>query len=119
MTWSETHRRWQALAEIEALVNASESDELPWNADYAAIFGDPDGLAAALRYRWDLNRDAQLDSHLSEEVLEDQRRRLIARNAGVLRILERHARSVGGMTPVVPAQRPGDVDAPRSARVPA
>lgn len=87
MTWSDTHRRWQALQEIEALANASSTAELPWNADYAAIFGDRDGLVAALRYRWELTRRAQLDSHLTEAALEEQRHRLHARHAGVLRLL--------------------------------
>src|SRR5690242_13376109 len=92
MTYSETHRRWQALAEIEALVNASGTDELPWNADYAAIFGEPDALVAALRYRWELTRRAQLDLHNPEHVLEEQYFRLQERNAGVLRVLAAYRR---------------------------
>ncbi len=86
MTWSETHRRWQALQEVEALANAG-AEELPWNDDYAEIFGDRESLAAALRYRWTLARDTQLDTHLPETVLEEQRARLTERNAGVLRLL--------------------------------
>lgn len=87
MSWTETHRRWQALREIETFVNASATGELPWKAEYAELFGSPDGLIAALRYRWDLTRSAQLDSHLTEDALEEQRRRLVERNAGVLRVL--------------------------------
>ncbi|MCW2752849.1 MAG: hypothetical protein JWQ32_260 [Marmoricola sp.] len=89
MSWTETHRRWQVLQEIEALANAG-CDELPWNDEYAAVFGDRDQLAAALQYRWELNRTTQLDTHLPEQVLEQQRTRLVARNAGVLRLLRRH-----------------------------
>ena len=89
MSWTETHRRWQVLQEIEALANAG-CDELPWNDEYAAIFGDRDQLAAALHYRWELNRTTQLDTHLSERVLEQQRNRLVARNEGVLRLLRNH-----------------------------
>jgi len=100
MTWSETHRRWQALQEIEALANAG-CEELPWNTQYAEIFGDRDGLAAALRYRWNLTRNTQLDTHLEETVLEQQRARLLERNAGVLRLLQRHETGV-------PAQRRPD-----------
>ncbi len=100
MTWSETHRRWQALQEIEALATAG-CEELPWNNEYAEIFGDRDTLAATLRYRWNLTRDAQLDTHLAEAVLEQQRARLIERNAGVLRLLRRH--QTGAVT--IPAQR--------------
>lgn len=91
MTWTETHRRWQALQEIEVLASASGSDELPWNDEYAEIFGDRDRLLAVLRSRWEQTRHAQLDSHLPEAVLDEQRRRLLARNAGVLRLLDRYA----------------------------
>ncbi len=90
MSYTETRRRWQALQEIEALASAG-CEELPWNQDYAEIFGDADALVAALRYRWNLACDTQLDSHLSEAVLDEQRARLEARNAGVLRLLRQHA----------------------------
>ncbi len=116
MTWTETHRRWQALAEIEALVNASTTDELPWSTEYAEIFGDRDGLVAALRYRWRLTRDAQLDLHVQEDVLVEQYHRLQERNAGVLRVLARYRQQSSETTPSVPAQRAAG-DAP--ARVPA
>lgn len=120
MTWSETHRRWQALAEIEALVNASDSDELPWTPAYAAIFGDRDNLAAALRHRWIQTRDAQLDTHVPEDVLEEQRRRLVARNAGVLRALARHDRDRTGSAPVVAVPSyAGPSDLPRTDPIPA
>ncbi len=112
MSWTETHRRWQALAEIEALANAG-CDELPWNDEYAAIFGDRDELAAALRYRWELNRDAQLDTHLSERVLEQQRQRLVARNEGVLRLLRNHETQVRRPLSVVVDQDPCTSEADR------
>jgi hypothetical protein len=97
MGWTETHRRWQALQEIETVANTTLSngrpiDELPWNADYAEIFGDRDTLVAALRYRWEQTRHAQLDSHLPESVLEEQWCRLETRHAGVLRLLENYDR---------------------------
>lgn len=100
MGWTETHRRWQALQEIEAQANAALSkgrpiDELPWTEEYAEIFGDRDTLAAALRYRWEQTRRAQLDSHLPESVLEEQWCRLNARHAGVLRLLERYDEHTG------------------------
>ena len=112
MTWTETHRRWQALQQIEALANAELSagrtlEELPWTPEYAEIFGDRDHLAAALRYRWEQSRRAQLDTHLPEDVLEEQRCRLHTRQAGVLRLLERHdarrASAPGGEAERVPA----------------
>jgi hypothetical protein len=90
MGWTETHRRWQALQEIEAAANTSATDELPWNDDYAEIFGDHETLVAALRTRWEQTRRAQLDSHLPEAVLEEQWCRLHTRQAGVLRLLERY-----------------------------
>lgn len=88
MSWTQTHRRWQALQEIEALANAGCTD-LPWNAEYADIFGDRDSLTAALRYRLQLALDTQLDTHLAEAVLDEQRRRIEARQAGVLRMVRR------------------------------
>lgn len=100
MSWTETHRRWRALQEIEALASAG-CDVLPWNTEYAEIFGDRDNLAAALRYRWNLTRDAQLDTHLAEPVLEQQRLRLVQRNAGVLRLLRGHEI----VTARIPSQR--------------
>jgi hypothetical protein len=95
MSWTETHRRWHALQEIETLANDALSvgrpiDELPWTAEYAEVFGDRDTLVAALRYRWEQTRRAQLDSHLPEAVLEEQWCRLHTRQAGVLRLLERY-----------------------------
>ena len=95
MSWTETHRRWQALQEIESTANARLADghlvdELPWNPEYAEIFGDRDSLAAALRYRLKVTRDAQLDTHLPESVLENQRQRLVERNADVIRLLRSH-----------------------------
>jgi hypothetical protein len=86
MTWSETHRRWQAMREVEDRL-ATGAAELPWNEEYAEIFGDRAGLLAALRYRWQLSRDTQLDSHLPEHVLDEQRRRLDHRARGVRRLL--------------------------------
>lgn len=106
MTWTETHRRWQALREIETLANASDVASLPWSDEYAELFGTPDDLVATLRYRWKLTRDAQLDTHLTEETLEDQRRRLLERNAGVLRLLRSYDGSVTEIR--IPARRSGD-----------
>lgn len=88
MTWNETHRRWQALRAIEEQLAASESAELPWNEEYALVFGDRAGLVAALRYRWQLTVTAQLDTHLPERELDEHRRRLARRARGVLRVLD-------------------------------
>ena len=104
MSWTETHRRWQALQEIEALASAG-CEELPWNSEYAEIFGDRDNLAAALRYRLRLAREAQLDTHLPEPVIEEQRLRLVERNAGVVRLLRNHAGAPAPSTARIPSQR--------------
>ncbi len=92
MTWKETHRRWQAMREVEAVlaeaVRAGRPVRLPWSEEYAEVFGDRDALLAALRYRWQLTRDTQLDTHLPEDVLEEQRRRLTERSRGLLQLLD-------------------------------
>lgn len=103
MGWTETHRRWQALPEIEALANASAIDTLPWTPEYAEIFGDRDTLAAALRHRWNQARRAQLDTHLPEQVLEQQWCRLQERHAGVLRVLAAYDADRTGHDDEVPA----------------
>ena len=103
MSWTETHRRWQALAEIDALASAGALDTLPWNAELAEIFGRPEHLAAALRARWEQARRAQLDSHLPEHVLEEQWIRLRTRHAGVLRLLEGYDAAPAGDVDPVPA----------------
>ena len=102
MSWNRTHRRWAAVREIEALA-AAGCTELPWNDEYAAVFGDRDGLADALRYRVELARTTQLDPDLNEDALEEQRRRLDARHADVLRMLRHHAegRPTGAPRPSV------------------
>ena len=69
MTWSETKRRWRILREIEDLFVADPAAELPWTEEYGELFGDRDGLVASLRYRWQLTRDAQLDTHSPEPAL--------------------------------------------------
>ena len=102
MSWTQTHRRWQALQEVEAWANTG-ADDLPWTSEYAEIFGDRDGLVTALRSRWEQARRAQLDSHLPEGVLEEQWRRLHARHAGVLRLLERYDATPTGHPEPVPA----------------
>lgn len=91
MTWTETHQRWQALRTIEAQLATATTPELPWNDELAQIFGDRAGLIAALRYRLRLTVNTQMDTHLPEAVLEEQRALLAARTRGVLRVLEADA----------------------------
>lgn len=75
MTWAETHRRMAALDEAEGALAASP-DRVPWRPEYEALFGTPDGLAEALRYRWRLRLQAQLDPELSEDTLDETAARL-------------------------------------------
>lgn len=88
MTWHETHLRLQALREVEALANAVPDGSLPWNDRYDDIFGTRESLVAALRYRWRLTLQAQLDSQLPESYLDERRRELSTQHVGVLRILD-------------------------------
>jgi hypothetical protein len=109
MTWTETHRRWQALQEIERLANTALAagrpiDELPWTPSYAEVFGDRDALAAALRHRWRQACRAQLDTSLTEAELEQQWARLHQQHAGVLRLLAAYdGRAAGRSENCVPA----------------
>lgn len=97
MTWSETKRRWHLLREIEDLFVADPTADLPWNEEYAELFGDRDHLVTALRYRWQLARDAQLDTHAPEAAWDEQVRRLERRTRALLRLVdERAQREQGG-----------------------
>jgi hypothetical protein len=97
MTWTETHERHRIIREVVATAAADPTGTLPWRDEYAAHYGDRDGLLFALRHRWERTCEAQLDTHLPEQVLDERYRELHRSNAGVLRILERYA---GGMTAV-------------------
>lgn len=90
MGWSETHRRWQVLRRLETELARADAP-LPWSEEHADLFGDRATMLAMLRYRWELARDAQVDPSLPEAVLDEQRRRIDERFAGVRRILERYA----------------------------
>lgn len=88
MSWTETHRRWGALHDIDERAGRRGSGELPWNQEYAEIFGDPESLVEALRYRWVLAVRAQLDGAGPSADLE-ARRELAKRYRGTLQILRR------------------------------
>jgi len=97
MTWSETKRRWRVMREIEELFVADPEAQLPWTEEYAELFGDRDHLVTALRYRWQLTRDAQLDTHSPEPAWDEQHGRVEQRTRTMLRILDRAvARDQGG-----------------------
>ena len=90
MTWHETRARWRILREIAEASEHDATGTLPWNDEYAEVFGDRDALVAALRYRLTNARRAQMDLFLTESVLEERLDDLRDRHAGVIRILERH-----------------------------
>lgn len=59
MSWESTSERWQAIREVSAELERNRDGVLPWQPRYADIFGDREGLLAALRYRWQLIVRAQ------------------------------------------------------------
>jgi hypothetical protein len=85
MTWSETKRRWRVMREIEDLFLADPVAQLPWQEGYVELFGDRAGLATALRYRWQLIRDAQLDTGAPEAAWDEQLARLDLRTRMLIR----------------------------------
>lgn len=109
MTWTETHRRWQAVRAVTAHAEAGRSDELLWDEEYRSLFGSPEALLDALRYRLRLTRSAQLDTALPEPALAAQYDRVEAATRGIRALLASAAR---GELRLVPAAtgglRPGD-----------
>lgn len=75
MTWEQTHRRLDALRETETALMTSP-DRVPWRPGYEELFGTPEGLAEALRYRWRLRLQAQIDPELDNDVLDETVARL-------------------------------------------
>ncbi|MGH3349018.1 MAG: hypothetical protein ACRDPS_00015 [Nocardioides sp.] len=70
MTWNQTHERYRLLNEAEAELRAGFARRLPWSPAYAELFGTPERLAQALRHRWRIRFQAQLDPALSPEDYE-------------------------------------------------
>lgn len=73
----------------EAAIDRDPDGDLPWEAGFAELFGDRDGLVLALRYRWSLLVEAQVDPALSQHEQERTWRDLTTRHAGLLRTLDR------------------------------
>lgn len=91
MSWKETNFRQQILREVAAAIEADPFARLPWNDGYAEIFGDRHGLVNALRCRWNLMVEAQLDPDVPEATFDELRYNLMDQNGGVLRVLARYA----------------------------
>ena len=90
MTWQRTHDWWRAVRAAEAAIDRDPDGALPWEAGFAELFGDRDGLVLALRYRWSLLVEAQADPELPQREQELAWRGLTTRHAGLLRVLDRY-----------------------------
>lgn len=90
MSWTETNLRQRTLREVAAHIENDPFARLPWNHGYAEIFGDEQELVNALRCRWNLMVEAQLDPDAPEYVFDELHRNLMADNAGVRRLLSRY-----------------------------
>ncbi|MFF0631396.1 hypothetical protein ACFYTS_02730 [Nocardia sp. NPDC004151] len=86
MSWDSTHEWWRALHDVAAEIESRRDGELPWRPEHATVFGDPDGLIAALRYRWKLTVQAH-EEELAGANGEACERELVDANQGVLRVL--------------------------------
>lgn len=101
MTWHTTHLRSAALAEVERTARADPSAALPWRTSWAPLFGDRDGLAAAVRYRLRLRREAQLDDTEPAAVVRQRRTVLEARSGALAGMLARYDATHLPRTPAV------------------
>ena len=90
MSWTETHERHRIIREVVAAAERDSSGTLPWRNEYAALFGTPDGLVAALRQRWQLTCETQLEATMSDDEIQSRHRELLVEHAAVLRILDRY-----------------------------
>lgn len=97
MSWSDTNRYYAALRQVEAELDRRRDGAIPWSPEYAAIFGDRDGLVAALRLRWQRMTEAQVDAPDDAPFRRrEQERGLAAAHPGLLLALARtHVTAVG------------------------
>jgi hypothetical protein len=88
MSWNEANRYYSALHDVVAELERTGDGVLPWRAEYAAIFGDRDGLLLALRRRWQLMVQAQVDEPYDASGQPTRELRALAqRNHGLLSVL--------------------------------
>ena len=88
MGWTTTSGWWRALREVSDELELRQDGEVPWQARYADIFGDRDGLLQALRYRWTLILQAQgadFTWSVGERILHDAE--LADKHRGLLRAI--------------------------------
>lgn len=88
MSWTRTSEWWRTLREVSEELERTGDGVLPWRPHYADVFGDRDGLLAALRYRWQLTAQAQGSDpawSIGERLLHDDD--LAQRHAGLPRAI--------------------------------
>jgi hypothetical protein len=84
MTWSDTHRYYQALRTVEA--DLDRLGRVVWYPEFDAVFTDQDGLRLALQRRWQIMVETQVEQMYhgvgrpSRELLD-----LAARHRGLVR----------------------------------
>lgn len=86
MTWTETHRRLEALRAVEAELDRNGDGQVPWRPEYAEIFGNRHTLVLQLRHRWQLLVEAQAEGRGTSAA----RQTLAAQHPGLLAALRRH-----------------------------
>lgn len=77
MTWDETQQRWRLVRRAEAQWRTDPKNRLPWSPEYAQMFESPQELAAAIRYRWTLRLEAQVDPELGGRAARQNLERLL------------------------------------------
>jgi hypothetical protein len=92
MTWTQTHKRWGALRDVQAEINRRHDGELPWSDSLAEIFGTRHQLALALQYAWTLTLTARIDNAAELDGAGAARlaaQRFAEQSAAVRQVLER------------------------------
>lgn len=90
MTWEDTHRRMDALREVEAELERTRNGTLPWRPEYKDLFGDVHGLLDALKNRWALMLAAQVDAVYDASGKPTEAvRALAAQHQGLLKVIAR------------------------------
>lgn len=94
MSWTETHRFYDALHTIEADLDDGDDGVVAWRPEYGEIFGEPARLALVLRTRWDTMVDAQVERYYADDGRpSDELLSLAANHRGLLRAVARSDRS--------------------------
>lgn len=98
MTWTETHDRYHIVNDAVAAAAADPTAVLTWKPEYALLFGSPQGLLDALRHRWQLICEAQLDGTETSAARDERYAELRSQHAALVTILEHY--SAGMPVPV-------------------